>query len=177
MVVAYGLLLTAGLAGCGGGGTTGVPTANGSASAGAGGAVDEREQALKFGQCMRDNGVPNFADPAFSGNGGMSIDAPEGSDPVKIDAAMKLCKQFLPNGGEPQKIDPQRLELLRQLAQCMRDHGVKDFPDPTDQGLAPDGNNPAFSPNNPTFAAAQQACQGIVPNDGETATTQTGGTG
>jgi hypothetical protein len=112
---------------------------------------------------MRDNGVPDFPDPQFNGNGGMSINAPTGADPAKMDAAQVKCKQYLPNGGEPTKIDPQTLGTLRKLSQCMRDHGVQNFPDPTDQGIQANGNDPGMDPNDPTFQAATKACDKYAP--------------
>jgi hypothetical protein len=161
------LLGATALAGCGSSDEIdGVATANGTAkpsSTTARTPSDEKEQALKFGQCMRDNGVPNFPDPKFNDGGGLSIDVPEGADPTKVDAATQKCKQYLPNGGEPQKLDPERIEQLRKMAQCMRDHGVKNFPDPTENGIEANGNLPGMDPNDPTFQAAQKECEKYAP--------------
>jgi len=162
-----GLLLVMAVAGCGGTtGTGGVATAGGTAAPTASTAADgmtEQERALAFGRCMRENGVPDFEDPTFNEGGGMSISAPEGADPSKIDAAMAACKPYLPNGGEPVKIDPERLEQLRAMSRCMRENGVPDFPDPTDQGIQIDGNKPELSPDNPTFQAARDKCSRYAP--------------
>jgi hypothetical protein len=164
-----GLLLALGMAGCDGGdGGDGVATADGSGgratSSGQPGGLSEQENALKFGRCMRDNGVPNFPDPKFNDGGGMSIDAPEGSDPQKIDAAMKPCKQYLPNGGEPAKLDPQRVEQLRRFARCMRENGLPSFPDPgPDGGIQMNSNDPDLNPQSPKFQAAQKACAKYEP--------------
>jgi hypothetical protein len=48
-----------------------------------------------------------------------------------------------------------------QFSQCMRTHGVPDFPDPNAQGgfSLPPGTNP----NVPQFQAAQQACKAVAP--------------
>jgi hypothetical protein len=163
-----GLLLALGVAGCGGtGGTDGVATAGSpgskaTSSAGPDGLSDQ-ERALKMSQCMRENGGPNFPDPKFNDGGGVGINVPDGSDPQKVDAAMQTCKQYLPNGGEPEKLDPQRLEQLRKLAQCLRDNGIKNFPDPTDQGIQGDSSDPDQNPENPKFQAAQKACDKYAP--------------
>jgi hypothetical protein len=163
-VLATGLLLVAGLAGCGHRGGDGVATAqsgratpSASGRAGAKG-LSPQELAAKFGQCMRDNGVPNFPDPKVNANGGTSIDVPKGVDPQQVQAAQEKCKAYLPDGGEPTKLDPQRLEQLRRLAQCMRDHGVKKFPDPTDQGIQVNGQDSSLNPDDPAFKAAMQEC-------------------
>jgi hypothetical protein len=179
------LLLALGVAGCGGPdkddgvATAGSPGSNATSSAGADG-LSEQERALKFAQCMRDNGVPNFPDPKTGDGGGMSIDIPEGADAKKVDAAMQTCKRYLPNGGEPQKMDPQQLEQLRKFAQCMRDNGIKNFPDPTDQGIQINGNTSGIDPNDPKVQAAQKACDKYAPapRSGEPGPgTQTGGNG
>jgi hypothetical protein len=162
--LAIGLLAMA-AAGCSQPNKDGVATANGTASpsTSATSTVDEKQRALQFAQCMRDNGVPNWADPKFSDGGGVSIDAPEGADPAKVDAAMKKCKEFLPNGGEPQKLDPARLEQLRKYAQCMRDHGIANFPDPTENGFQINGNTSGLDPASPAFQAADKECQKYAP--------------
>ncbi len=61
-------------------------------------------------------------------------------------------------------------------AQCMRNHGVSDFPDPT----TPPGGGVAFSihggpgsdlnPTNPAFKAANQACRTLLPGGQQTPT-------
>jgi hypothetical protein len=183
--LALGLLLILPSAGCGAAkGDNGVATAGGSASAGpsASAAADgltEQERGLKFAQCMRDNGVPNFPDPKFSDGGGMSIDVPEGSDPQKVDAAMRKCQQYTPNGGEPPKADPQVAERNRKFAKCMRDNGVASFPDPgADGGIQINGNDPAMNPDDPKFKAAQTACAQYQPGGTSGgAGNQTGGNG
>jgi hypothetical protein len=160
--IVLGLLLTLGVAGCQRSAGTGrVATAgkggNATSSAKPDGQTDQ-ERMLKFAQCVRDNGVPDFADPQVSGGGGVSIGMPDGTDPKKADAAMQKCKQYMPNGGEPQKLDPKDLEKLRKLAQCMRDNGVTNFPDPTDHGIQVNGNTSGLDPNDPKFKAADEAC-------------------
>ncbi|MGW4498350.1 hypothetical protein ACWENR_06985 [Micromonospora sp. NPDC004336] len=160
-VIVVGVLLgTTALAACSGPVGDPVATANSTAkpTTSASAKVDDKEQALRFGQCMRDSGVPNFADPKFNDGGGMSIDVPEGADPAKVDVAMQKCKQYMPNGGEPQKLAPERIEQLRKFSQCMRDRGVRNFPDPTENGIQANGNDPGMNPNDPTFEAAQKEC-------------------
>jgi hypothetical protein len=163
--IALGLLLVVGAAGCGGadGGTgvattgqTGKPTSSAKA-----GQSNDQASGLKFAQCMREHGVPDFPDPEGSG---VQIRLPEGADPQKVDAAMQQCNQYLPNGGEAQKADPQVLEQQRKFAQCMRDNGVPKFPDPDANGgiKITDGQGDV-DPNDPTVKAAQQTCAKYQP--------------
>lgn len=183
MMIATGLLLIAASTGCGARPTSdGVATAGGgSAGPSAGGGADglsQQELAARYGQCVRDNGLPDFPDPKINANGGVSQDVPPGTDPQKIAAAQEKCRQWAPGGGEPTKLDPERIEQLRELAQCMRDHGVPTFPDPTDQGIQANGNDSGLNPDDPTFKAAMRECgkygPSAAPDGGGTGTSQGG---
>jgi hypothetical protein len=62
----------------------------------------------------------------------------------------------------PGKPDQSR---LLAYSKCMQTHGVRDFPDPNSQGRLTLQASPGsdLDPNNPTFAAAQQTCQHLMP--------------
>lgn len=51
------------------------------------------------------------------------------------------------------------------FSQCMRSHGIRDFPDPNSSGQLQVSAGPGsdLDPNNPQFAAAQQACRSLSP--------------
>jgi hypothetical protein len=158
-----GLLLGLALAGCADpdDGTDGIASAGGtptpSTSAGPANEGETRENMLKYAQCMRENGIPEFPDPEFQDGGGIGLSLPQGTDKAKVDAAQAKCKQYLPNGGEPPKADPERLAKAQKFAQCMRDSGFPDFPDPRpDGGIAIDGNK--LDPDDPKLQAAQDKC-------------------
>jgi len=92
------------------------------------------EKAVKFSECMRKNGVSEFPDPDASGQ--LTVDAViNGSsiDPNSPawDAAMGACKDLQPPGftGDDE-VTPEEQEARLAFAQCIRDNGVKDFPDP-----------------------------------------------
>jgi hypothetical protein len=174
--LALGLLLT--LAGCAAKTNTdgiataaGKPTAKATATATA--TVNPADAALKFSQCMREHGMSWFPDPQ-SGSGGLQIKVPAGQDKAKVDAAMAACKKFMPNGGTPEKMNPAQLEQARQMSQCMRDHGITNFPDPNANGqIMIDGNKVGAGPGDPKFDAADKACAQYrpkppsgAPNDG-----------
>jgi hypothetical protein len=162
------LLLALPLAGCGGsdGGSDGVASAGGDAAATpttSAEPVSDDEARLKFAQCMRENGI-DVPDPEPSGGGGMRIALGEGVDPQKAQAAMEKCRSHLPNGGERMKLDPEQVENLRKLAQCMRDNGVEDFPDPSADGTVQFGGaGRNIDPNDPTVRAALEKCQQYAP--------------
>jgi hypothetical protein len=53
-------------------------------------------------------------------------------------------------------------------SQCMRSHGIKDFPDPNSNGQIQLSAGPGSDllPTNPQFNAAQQACKSLMPGPG-----------
>jgi hypothetical protein len=112
--------LVAGLAACGAGGK---PAAQKS--------LDPQDAALKFAQCMRQNGV-NMQDPQA---GRITIQSgPGAADKSKVDAAMKKCQPIMAAGGKLGiKPDQQHLDQMLKFAQCMRQHGVN-VKDPNPNG-------------------------------------------
>jgi len=84
---------------------------------------------LKYAQCMRTHGVPNFPDPSSSG----SFQMPAGTN--RSSPAFAACQKFLPgrgSGGLGSGPPPTAAALAQMLkvSQCMRRHGISDFPDP-----------------------------------------------
>lgn len=195
-VLALIVLLSLGLvaAGCGGGGSPSVaslgagtttdsassasPAAGSSSSdSGSGGAgggelkmvMGKSKDGAKFAACMRKNGVPNFPDPGADGS--ISIDSSSGINPrsPKFQQASQTCRKLLPNGGQP---TPQEQAQIQQkmlaFAQCMRAHGIKDFPDPNFSGghgslQLKGGPGSDLNPTSPSFQRAQNACKGDLP--------------
>lgn len=92
------------------------------------------DQLRAYAKCMRDHGV-DVKDPDPSGGGiGISVD---GADKEKVDKANEACRQHLPNGGEPEKPTAEDLDNAREMAKCLREHGVE-VREPTmeDPGIA-----------------------------------------
>jgi hypothetical protein len=114
----------------------GVGCSNEPAESGNAGNTDaaNQEKAVKFAECMRENGVSEFPDPDASGRltvdgvvNGSSID-PDG--PV-WQGAIDTCKDLQPPGftGDGERSSGQQEAALR-FAECIRENGVTDFPDP-----------------------------------------------
>jgi len=122
----------------------------------------------KFSACMRKHGVTNFPDP--DGQGVIRIHSGTGIDPGSpaFSSARTACEKLLPNGGQPTPAQiAQRQQQMLAFSACMRSHGLKDFPDPSNGGLRiQDHPGSDLDPNNPTFQKAQQACQGNLPFKG-----------
>jgi hypothetical protein len=122
------------------------------------------EQALKFAECMRDNGVKEFPDPDASGQ--LTIDAiANGSslDPntAAFKHALSACKHLEPPGFTGPKRNAQQQKAALKFAQCIRDNGVKDFPDPTPDGPLVDTNRIPSAATNGGMSilnAAMQKC-------------------
>jgi hypothetical protein len=112
-------------AGCGGNDDSGGGNAN----------AATQEKAVKFAQCMRENGVSQFPDPDASGN--LTIDGVLNGSSIDPDsstwtAAVAACKTLQPPGftGDGERSAEEQEGALR-FAQCIRENGVEDFPDPS----------------------------------------------
>jgi hypothetical protein len=92
---------------------------------------------------MRANGLPNFPDP--QPGGGFPFQRSAGMDPSSplFKAAQAKCLKLLPNGGSGPTFSTQAGTQLVDIAKCMRQHGISDFPDPE---KAPTGSLPAPKP-------------------------------
>ena len=126
--------------GCGNGS---AGTGNSTAPSGGNGTASIHEKAVKFAECMRANGVSGFPDPAASG--AFTIDGVvNGSslDPSSVawKTAIGACKNLEPAGFTGGKVTPQQRTARLKFAQCIRDNGVSDFPDPTPNGPLVDTN-------------------------------------
>ena len=95
-----------------------------------------QKQAVKFADCMRDNGITEFPDPDASGE--LTIDGVVNGSSLDPSApaweeAVRACKDLQPPGfvGDQDVSDDER-EMRLAFARCMRENGVEDFPDPVD---------------------------------------------
>lgn len=117
-------------AGCG----SGAPSKTGTAGSGSGTPnASKRDRTVRFAECMRDNGVSGFPDPDASGEltvdeiaNGSSLDT---SSPAWR-KAIAACEDLQPPGFTGHKASPREQGVRLKFAQCIRDNGVKDFPDP-----------------------------------------------
>jgi hypothetical protein len=126
-------LFGAGLAGCGGTGST--PPSPGTA-----GPQNLVSAAYRYAACMRQHGVP-VPDPQVSNQGGSQRirQVVHVSNSPAFKAAQKACAGILPGpqNENPTQIAQQRHQRalgLLSFARCMRSHGVTSFPDPDAQG-------------------------------------------
>jgi hypothetical protein len=123
-------------------------------------------------RCMRSHGHPDFPD---------ATEQPDGrwNWPPSLNGVFRsttACEQVvvqaktLMGGSDPQKVDAASMAQLRRYAQCMRERGVTDWPDPGPSGTfkLPQRLRPA--PGEPKevarFAAQDRACRRFAPADG-----------
>jgi len=143
--------------------------------------------ALKLAECMRTHGVPDFPDPSSrggfgiqqssngSGGGTISVDGRQISvSAPAFHTAMQECQRFQPQG--PPISGAQLAKIQKgalKMAQCMRTHGVPNFPDPK-VGTGPGGHGVGISigarsggageinPQSPAFQAANKICMPLM---------------
>ena len=142
------------LAGCGGSSSPGVAhlsSEKGASSAGSEGSgsspesrVSGAQAMLAFAKCMRASGVPNFPDPNASGQ---VVHVGAGTNPSSpaFRTAQAKCQKLLPGGGLPGSGSPpsaQTLARMLKVSQCIRQHGVSGFPDPTTSAPSKSGGAP-----------------------------------
>jgi hypothetical protein len=120
---------------------------------------------LAYSHCMQTHGVPDFPDP--NANGSLQISGGPGSDlnpnSAQFKKAQSECQKLMPVATPAQQA--QALASGLKLAECMRAHGITDFPDPNSKGQMQIKISPGseLNPNNPQFQAAQKACGGHLP--------------
>ncbi|MBF8185842.1 hypothetical protein ITP53_08820 [Nonomuraea sp. K274] len=159
-LIVTALMAAVAVAGCGSRqGDTGVAsvaaagTAKPAASASSTTTADPEEQGRKFAACMRENGVP-MEDPGPKGGGGLT--KIEGVDKKKVAEALEVCRAEAP-AKVADRANPQNVEQLRNLAQCMRENGV-DMPDPNPDGTFANGTMGTIAREDPKTMKALQAC-------------------
>jgi hypothetical protein len=123
---------------------------------------------------MRSHGVPNFPDPTSNGTLNVNFQTggkggSPGSSGINRNSSQYIsadqdCRHLLP-GGVPTPAQNQ-LALVKGLkfAQCMRSHGIPNFPDPTAANAVHLGAG--VDPGSPQFQNAQKICQNLVPGAG-----------
>ncbi len=124
---------------------------------------------LAYSQCMRAHGITDFPDP--NGQGQIALQGGPGSDldpnNPQFQAAQQACQSLQPKHAAPSQQQAHQMEQdALKFAQCMRAHGVTNFPDPQFHntangfGISLSGGGPGsgLDPNDPQYQSAQNAC-------------------
>ncbi len=140
------------LAGCGSGGTATVQAGSGTPD----------DETMSIVTCYRTHGDPSFPDPVYDpSDGRWHFAISPGSAPASTQAA---CQHLFPSSNASPPVPQAQFQQLVRLAECYRQHGVPNWPDPD-----PDGSFPLPSSLNPKDAAnraAGVACQRYLPSSG-----------
>ena len=121
----------------------------------------------RYAQCVRDHGVPDEPDPTVDDQGHVTF---PNSAPRVPDAVAQACSSNL--DGIPIQ-PPTTVDVAARIrfAQCMRQQGISDFPDPDAQGrfnlpqsLAQGGNLKASARWSQVQAAMNGPCKQFNPS-------------
>jgi hypothetical protein len=151
----------------------------GSSPAASTGGPTREQAALIYARCMRAHGVPDFPDPDSNGDfhlgnnqqGGKSNGSGSNSVSPQETAANQVCHHLLNAGAQLNAAQTQHaLSQLVKYAQCMRAHGVPNFPDPqitnggigVPSGFTFDTSGRNLDQKSPQYQAANQACQSLA---------------
>jgi hypothetical protein len=114
-------------------------------SSNAGGSTNS-PSAVGYSHCMRSHGVLSYPDPNSSGALPKVSAQRLGVSSSQLQAAQRACQPLYPNTGGslatslrqceetgecPPAVVQQVMTQLRKFSQCMRSHGVPNWPDPT----------------------------------------------
>jgi hypothetical protein len=130
----------------------------------------------KYAACMRDHGVSGFPDPSTTetpssfGIDGYNFDLPSTIDTQSpaYESADKTCQSVLASAtssaGLPRGVVAKARQAGLAHAECMREHGVPNFPDPTVAGnghsITSSSGGGGINPQSPAFQRAEKLCQG-----------------
>jgi len=134
---------------------------------------------VAYAQCMRSRGLPNYPDPT----GGVlpKVSAQQlGASSSQLQAVQGACQHLLPATSVslsasslqqcymadicPQALVQQALSAGREFAQCMRSHGIPNWPDPTiDSEGRPDFSIRVPRPAPAQVSSAISECERLEP--------------
>ena len=126
----------------------------------------DRDAALEFAQCMRENGV-DMPDPGTGGKQMLKVGPGEETTPEEMEKAQKACEKYQ-RELEPAEISEEDRKRFRERAlehaRCMREHGI-DFPDPRfdEDGTIEVEIGDGFDPRDPAVRRAENACRQFGP--------------
>src|SRR5215467_2418421 len=133
------------------------------------GASGQFQQDLAFTRCMRSHGLPDFPGPNANGHGfgSQQQQDQQRSDP-HFGTAYSACQHMLASvpSSHRTKVIPSQTQLVR-FSQCMRSHGVPDYPDYNPSvNLRTELAQLGINTNSPQFQATLQTCDRLVPLGG-----------
>ncbi|GII65056.1 hypothetical protein Skr01_51410 [Sphaerisporangium krabiense] len=92
----------------------------------------------ELARCLRGHGMPDFPDPVVDPRTG-EVTLPPGTR-KPTEAAMNACRSIadrLPAKGGGRSVSAAEMDQLKKLARCIRDNGLREWPDPDPDGAFP----------------------------------------
>jgi hypothetical protein len=125
--------------------------------------------------CLRNNGIPDFPDPTVERGKLKLPEQAEGELEAKytqqvLEQAEQSCRPLMDrlpqsavtedSGTKPGEDGPVDVETMKRLAQCLRDNGIPEWPDPRPDGSFPIVGTPLEAEGkSQRFLAAGEKCQ------------------
>jgi hypothetical protein len=97
--------------------------------------------------------------PAETGSGGGQNPTTTGSPSTELNSNEPAETGGDENAAAKAGSNPERKVRLLELAKCMRENGVEDFPDPTDEGIIEFFGDA----KSPEFTSARENCRVVMP--------------
>jgi hypothetical protein len=170
LAVAAAIVLLA--CGCGGN-----PSSSSSGASSADGSSTIQKE-VAYANCLTSHGVTgvsvgsggaltitNGNNRMTAGSGALPPQALQSSPTLK--SAAQACSKLAPSNGQQQPSQGQAAANLKQalkFTQCMRSHGVPNFPDPNSSGgFSGSSSIGGANPQSSSYQKAQRACQSLIP--------------
>jgi hypothetical protein len=148
------------VAGCGHGG---------SHSGSSGGGQSPYQEALDITKCMHQHGDPSFPEPGP--NGAFPASGNNNESSAAYQTAAKACRN-LPQPAVGGAQFRQGFAALLRYSACMREHGIKNYPDPvmSDTGVSVSikkGTGPGeVDTKSSQYTSVSAACRSLLPGGG-----------
>jgi hypothetical protein len=156
----------------------GTAAGQGGAGQGSAGQGDTARAAAlhQAAQCIRQHGIPSYADPVLTSDGRVYSDrrSIQDASPAPLSAIQQACGALAARAGlnpadEP-PAPPQLVEAGVRAARCMRAHGLPDDQDPSARTPYTPGHGfgmtaaemPAGGKASPVYQRAAQACRSLL---------------
>ena len=129
------------------------------------------DQALAYARCMRAHGIVNFPDPTVQDNAhnkgvGFSLNGINTSS-SQVKAAAKTCQRQTGFGHISAAQLQAGMSAMLKFAECMRSHGIANFPDPVENSHQIGFNiGGGIDQSSARYKAAQKTCQPLLPGGG-----------
>lgn len=113
-------------------------------------------------QCYRAHGDPSFPDPVYDPSDGRWHFA--NSPGTAPESTQQACQHLFPTGNPSPPVPQTQFGKLVNLADCIRHHGVPNWPDPDPSGAF--RLPPSLLNKSPAQEHAFAACQRYIPSGG-----------